>query len=172
MPAIMFVTKLNSCLSDRRPRGRFLNEGESAMQNQVPTNLVAWYGAIVATGSLLIHFLNFRRDRAKLKVTATANMHGDERGPVILIEVANVGRRPVTLKTLPYFTVRGTKAGMIIGGDWQPKASLSEGERAAIIAVQKNLDLNALKSIVVTDETGRVWRSKVQNKVTQFTRTQ
>lgn len=71
------------------------------MESWIPTNAVAWYGAIIATGSLILGYLNFRRDRPRLSVTANTNMFSPAwEGPMIVIQVANIGRRTVHLAAL------------------------------------------------------------------------
>src|SRR4051812_4220063 len=109
------------------------------MDAWLPTNAVAWYGAIVATGSLIIGVLNFRRDRTRLRVKADANTHTTEHdGPQIVITVANIGRRPVHLQTLPYFTAKGMgKGALMVKGQWHPTGTLQEGQSAVYFCNQK-----------------------------------
>ena len=142
------------------------------MNISISANAVAWYGAIVATASVVGGGLEFWRDRAQLKVSARADMtllqpfegySADE--TYIFIEVANVGRRPINLRQLPFFTRKGEKTkGLLVTGSWLPKDQLQEGESAAMLAKQDGLDLSLLTGVVVNDATGRVWKGKIRRK--------
>lgn len=67
----------------------------------ISADSVAWYGAIVATFSLLLGYLQMSRDRARIKVKVKEgllfprNILGS--GTKIIVEAVNVGRRPITL---------------------------------------------------------------------------
>lgn len=68
---------------------------------EISASAVAWYGATVATLSAIIAFLNYLRDKARVKVKISQGFiaYGDHLGDKvqIFIEAINVGRRPVTL---------------------------------------------------------------------------
>lgn len=134
------------------------------MQITISAELVAWYAAIVATGSLAIGGINAWRDSRRLKVTARPNMRDlDSEQEVILIEVSNVGRRAVSLQTLPFFKLKSRSGGLVVKGDWQPKHRLLEGESAWMRANQDSLQvtISELSCIVVRDETGAEWTGKI-----------
>lgn len=140
-------------------------------------NAVAWYGAIVGTVGILISMLSagtsvyaVRRDRVKLKLSVMANMIAtspplpgkNTLGPFIVINAANIGRRPIHLTILPWFSLHGTSAGLIIKGEWQPSSGLDENKSANFFVIQEKIDdVSELKAIHVRDQTGRVWSQKV-----------
>lgn len=68
---------------------------------EISASAVAWYGATVATLSAIIAFLNYLRDKARVKVKISQGFlaYKDhlEDNVQIFIEAINVGRRPVTL---------------------------------------------------------------------------
>jgi hypothetical protein len=68
---------------------------------EISANIVAWYGAIIATLSIILAFLNYFRDRTKIKVKISQGFfaYGDHLGREVnvFIEAMNIGRRPVTL---------------------------------------------------------------------------
>jgi len=68
---------------------------------EISASAVAWYGAILATFSVVIAFLNYLRDKTKVKVKLSQGFlsYGDHLGDdvQIFIEAINIGRRPVTL---------------------------------------------------------------------------
>lgn len=70
---------------------------------EIKANLVAWYGAVVATGGLLISAYNVFRDKARVKIEYNTNQRiigggvnspYDENKTYICITVINKGRRP------------------------------------------------------------------------------
>jgi hypothetical protein len=133
------------------------------MDSWFPTNAVAWYGAIVATGSLLLGYLNYRRERTVLRVTADTNMLSTAwDGPMIVIRVANIGRRTVHLAGLPYLTAKGMKGGYVIEGEWNPSNKVDEGQSAVFLCEQTGLDLGSLRRVVVKDEAGRLWKGRIK----------
>jgi len=134
------------------------------------TEVIAWYGAVVATLSAVVAAYAVWRDRASLRVTATPDMRlleppagysADE--TYIIIEASNVGRRAIVLQKFPYFRLRGrSSAGPLVKGPWQPKARLEEGESANIIALQRGFDIPVLGRVVVKDATGREWTGRIR----------
>jgi hypothetical protein len=140
------------------------------MNITISGDAVAWYGAIVATLSVFVGGYAVWRDRAKLKVTARPGMKlsesvGDYSADTtyIVIEVANVGRRAIHLRQLPFFKLKGKKTeGLIVKGPWQPKEHLEEGQSASMLCKQDNMDLSMISRVVVKDATGRKWKGKIE----------
>ena len=138
----------------------------------ITADAVAWYAAIVATLGSLVTGYAVWRDRARVKVLARPNMKiteswGDySKGRTyIFIEVANVGRRPVHLQGLPWFTVKGQKKPVYaVKSRWEPKDLLDEGENATMLCDQESLkvDLSTLDKIIVRDATGRKWKGTME----------
>lgn len=140
------------------------------MNISISADAVAWYGAIVATASVFVGGYAVLRDRVKLKVSARPNMElvtvdgpQDDDETYIVIDVSNVGRRPVHLQRLPWFIVEGQKKCLMVKGDWAPGTTVEEGRSATLLARQSSLTvgLDKLKRVCVRDETGKVWQGKV-----------
>lgn len=136
----------------------------------ISVDVVAWYGAIVATASAMLSGYVVWRDRVRLKVVATPNMRLTEAcgnfstdEDVILIEAANVGRRSITLETT-WFELRKSKSprALFVKSQWRPSSKLAEGEKATKLCKQRDLDLSTLSCVVVKDATGRKWRGKIE----------
>ena len=142
------------------------------MNITISGNAVAWYGAIVATASVIVGGYSVWRDRAKLKVTARPDMEvfgssGDfpKDGTYVVIKVANVGRRVIHLKELPVFKRKGKKTGgLVVTGPWLPKADLAEGESAEMFCPQDGLDWTQIPCVVVSDAVGRNWTARIRKK--------
>jgi len=77
---------------------------------------IAIYGAILSTLNAVIYILNYRRDRADLRITVKGNMavypkdriYGDK--TYVSIDVANKGRRPVTITKCAIRMLVGAKS--------------------------------------------------------------
>ena len=144
----------------------------------ITASTVAWYGAIVATLSILIALLSastsvyaVRRDRTKLRIRVQAHMMltsplpgMDTTGPFVIIDVANVGRRPIHLTALPWFTQHRSSESLLVKGEWQPSPHLDENKSAMYLAIQDQVNVAKLKAVHVKDETGRVWKQRVKLK--------
>ena len=69
-------------------------------------SVVAAYAAVLSTITGAAQLWNYRRDRARIKVSAQNNMtmFGDAQfknlSDLCIITVANLGRRPVTITTI------------------------------------------------------------------------
>lgn len=71
----------------------------------IDTGVVAWYGAIVATGGLFLSAFNFFRDRARIKLEYKFNGRLYDKNlkeynnlKYLIISVINKGRRPVLIE--------------------------------------------------------------------------
>jgi hypothetical protein len=136
----------------------------------ISAEAVAWYGAIVATTGAIVAGYNIWRDRTNLRVSAKANIkiadsfdNYSADKTYILIEVANTGRRPIHLRTLPYFRIKSEKtSGYVVKGQWRPKDNLNEGESAWMLCFQQDgFNLNTIRDIVVKDALDRKWHGKL-----------
>jgi hypothetical protein len=136
----------------------------------ISVDAVAWYGAIVATASAIASGCAVWRDRIKLKVSVRPGMKITESfgnyskdATYVVIEVANVGRRPIHLCQFPFFKLKGKKqGGLVVKGPWHPKDHLEEGESATMLAKQDSLDLSQITCVLVKDATGRFWKGKIR----------
>src|SRR3989339_531961 len=88
---------------------------------EISANAVAWYGAIIATLSIILSFLNYFRDKAKIKVKISQRIlayknHNLGNELQILIEAINIGRRAITLSGAG-LTLKNRENISIIGQD-------------------------------------------------------
>jgi len=89
---------------------------------EISTNIVAWYGAVVATLAVLISGWIAWRDRARIVVTGMGPYRVTPGGPYdptkdyIAITVANHGRRPKTVN-LVGVKLRSGKSKYILAHD-------------------------------------------------------
>lgn len=88
----------------------------------------------------------------------------DDHETYIVIDVSNIGRRTVHLQSLPFLTSKDSKSSFVIKGDWAPSPTVEEGRSATMPVLQRSLEVDPtkLKSVCVKDETGKVWKGKIQ----------
>ncbi len=122
---------------------------------QITASAVAWYGAIVATISLLISLYKVWVDRSNVEVYGWPNaiIQGDNRKHVF-IEVVNNGRRPVTITKMGLTLYDGKKA--IVVGSLKDQ-ELTEGRRTAVTTYQ-DFDPNSIKYLWALDASGKMYK--------------
>jgi hypothetical protein len=136
----------------------------------ISADVVAWYAAIVGTGSLAVSALNAWRDRPRIKVSADAGnkVHGASAySPdklYISVTVANRGRRPVTISKVWFDTkTHNPERGphLLLSDSFLPAfREVAEGKATHYLMDQTDIDLNDLGRVVVADLTGRTWSGK------------
>jgi len=142
-----------------------------------PASMVAWYALIIGSAGLIVAIITAItsiyvawRDSMNLKLTVTPVLRPtvtapylglETNEPFIVINAANVGRRPIHLKGFPLFTQRGKIESVVAVGEWQPSSELTENKCASFIAILKDIDLTTLTEVLVNDETGRDWSQKI-----------
>jgi len=136
---------------------------------EITADTVAWYAAIVATISVFFSGLNIWRDRPRIKISLKKNMKiypadiGEEDKEFLVIDIANVGRRPITI-THVGFEETGEDAGAILVADSVKHGSreIQEGKSTSYLVNQSQMKLERLKNIIVFDATGKKYRRKVK----------
>ena len=137
---------------------------------EITTEAVAWYGAIVATLSMLISALKYFRDRTKIKVKVSqgflAYPHKLDKNIQIFIKAVNIGRRPVTLTSVGV-SLKNKKEIVIIDRMTQKLPfKLTEGNQCqAWITKKELLDyIKKEKTCVVSawyqNASGKIYKAK------------
>jgi hypothetical protein len=137
---------------------------------EISANAVAWYGAIVATASVLISLLNFLRDRPKiqLKIFEGLLVYGNNLGDntQIFIEAINVGRRSVTLSGAGLTLKNGKQITIIKSEIVNFPYELQEG-KSVQVWINKNdafRDAGEEKTKITyawyRDATGKIYKTK------------
>ena len=129
---------------------------------------VAWYGAIVATVSLVVAVYVAWRDRSRVIVYGVSGYAVPGPGPFspekkyIAITIANRGRRPITISTV-YYTRRSDQSVSVLTDRiiLTPRM-LAEGRSNTYHLEEDLVDLSDVKNLVVVDETGREWKGKIK----------
>lgn len=128
---------------------------------------IALYGVFVSTVSLLIHYFNYRRDKANIIITVKGNMkvhplntfYGDK--TYINVTVANRGRKPVTITHCAIRVPMKSYTELLLGDSFRKQGELLEGKSQSYMLAEdeiKKINL-ADKDLVayVIDATGRYY---------------
>ncbi|HWZ22249.1 MAG TPA: hypothetical protein VNW06_06315 [Cytophagaceae bacterium] len=132
---------------------------------QISADTVAWYGAIVATGALLVSAYNAWRDRARIKIKYQKGMFiinavspYSEQKTYFVINIINTGRRPVSIGNVG---IRLFKGGALLLSDSLTSVNrilTEEKPETQITTEQDLLDFSKVHYIEVYDKTGRQYR--------------
>jgi hypothetical protein len=83
----------------------------------------------------------------------------------IAVTVANRGRRPVTIANVWFDTSEPSKRKhLIVSDSLMGPRDLPEGKSTLYLMDQSDLDLTMLTRVVASDQTGREWRGKINQK--------
>lgn len=132
---------------------------------EITANTVAWYAAIVATLSVFLSGLKLWRDRARIKITLRKNMMmyppepGDEEKTFMMVDVANAGRRPLTI-THVWFETDG-KNILLADSIKKGARELAEGKSTSYLANESEIPVEKLKTVIVFAATGKKYKRKV-----------
>lgn len=133
----------------------------------ITASAVAWYAALVSTGSLILGILLALRDRPRIRLTARTNWISvgesdyDPDQRYICITVANRGRRPVTIHGVGLES-KGNGPDYLASDSMRlgPR-EVGEGKAESWFMTQSGLDLETIRGAVAVDQTGRRWRTKL-----------
>ena len=134
---------------------------------QIITDAVAVYAAVVATITGAVQIFNYRRDRARIKVTVGHNMEiwGDPRydgKTLTIVKVLNEGRRPVTITTVGARRLYPNTHFVIV--ECQPSLphELTEGKSLmAILSTDDMDDFSNIESWEAMDAVGRTYQLQI-----------
>jgi hypothetical protein len=137
------------------------------LAEEIPASAVAWYAAVVATGSAIVSAYNIFRDRARLQIRVSPNMkvippdtrYGDK--AYIQVTVTNAGRRPIYVTGVGFEEEKkhGTEKSpqrkfLIAESINKPPTELTEGAFVDLLSLQADFP-PSVRFVWVTDSTGR-----------------
>jgi len=122
------------------------------------TQLIAWYGALVATIVAIINISTAWRDRSRIVVTGkpgmrvTANAPYDPTKDYIVITVRNKGQRPRTITNVGIKLKKGDYK-VLVATDcaFKGHVELTEGQSDMWAIEQDEIDLNNIKCAFALD---------------------
>lgn len=115
---------------------------------------IALYGAVLST-------INFRRDRAKVKLTVRRNMRqmfGHHGITLVELQVINVGRRPVTVRS---FGATGLYPhDCFVANETNPPlpCEITEGQCITSLVPQADIDFSTIDYWEVWDSQRRIYK--------------
>ena len=141
---------------------------------EISAGVVAWYGAIVATLSAFILFLNYLRDRGRIKVKLSQGFlaYGSNLGKDVqlFIEAINVGRRPVTLTSVGFSLKNGKQLVIIKPEPINFPYELQEGKSIQVWVDKNDIfqsvprEKTKITCAWYRDATGKIYKTKFRIK--------
>lgn len=96
------------------------------------SDVAAILGMVLGTAGFIMAFLNYLRDRPKVKVTLKWDMKEPRGGQIAgVVRVANLGRRPVFISIVALQVPDGFKYSHLVLKESIPGQKLSEGDAPA-----------------------------------------
>lgn len=143
---------------------------------EVSANSVAWYGAILATGSLVVSILNFLKDRRKVKVKISDGWLIPRNNPwgsdekKIFIAAENHGKRPVILNQVGFILSNKSSLIMPLPKNISFPYKLNEGESVStffekVDLVKPTQEGNVIKYGFYIDSIGNKYKTKFDQKL-------
>jgi hypothetical protein len=125
---------------------------------------VAWYGAIVATASVIFSGINLWRDRSRIKISHSKSyvMNAPGYDPNELyfdVQVRNVGRRTVALGNIGIKLFDGS--ALILPDSFNKRVNkvlTEQNPRTNFLTLDREIDFTKAHYITVFDEAGREYR--------------
>ena len=148
------------------------------MNSQQPlslTDIVAFWGAITGTASIVVAYFTYKRDTIKIKVDVKKGwrvMHSPDYDPEedqVIIDVSNKGRRTVTITTVGYLFLK--KEGGVVLSDSIIFGSreLSEGKNTHYLISQKKIeDFSEINYFAVYDAVGNEYKKYIASFYKRF----
>lgn len=132
--------------------------------NNIKSNPVAWYGAIIATLNIIFSLLKYLRDRPRIKLEIKKNqriLNGpyDENKTYVVVNVINKGRRPINIGVAEGKFVNGKS--FILTDSWAgntPRILDEKNPRTFFAIEQSSIQDNEIYYVLVRDNTDRVFK--------------
>lgn len=138
---------------------------------EISANAVAWYGAIVASLSVIFSAYQIWRDSSRIKISLETGLNFYNAAPFykenieyIGVSVVNKGRRPIKI-THATFLVLGDEKKLLLTDSFADhrKQVITEDEPKTQFFIEASLvDLGKIWCIVVTDGAGRDYKKYVK----------
>lgn len=140
------------------------------LQLTISAAAVAWYAAIVATLSLGVSLFVALRDRPRItvvgrpgyKVTSPAGGYNPNK-LYIMVNVANRGRRPVTVEKA-FLQMKSKPHAILTDSLLRGPQELREGRSVTFLVEQEGIDFANVKAVVAIDQTGRHWKGSLRRE--------
>lgn len=129
-------------------------------------NVLAVYGAVLATITAAVQVVSHYKDRVLLVVSVQHKMEiiGDARYidvPLTIMKVVNGGRRPVTITGVGAYRLSPLNPFVIADTIPPCPCELTEGKQLTAMVNEKHVDLSVMESWEAYTSTGKTFRKRV-----------
>ncbi len=120
------------------------------------SNVVASFAIILSSISLIIAFLNFRKDKGRFEVSASIVSSKDE--SFIKIHVSNIGLRPITIKDFGYIDWEFGMFCIPLGIEGDFNKTLKEAESIDIkLPLGEKTNPSKIRRLLIRDHSNKKW---------------
>lgn len=137
-------------------------------QSLTITDIVALWGAITGTVSIVIAIFTYNRDRAKIKVSLKRNWrvvnhpHYDPSEDYAVLTVNNKGRRPVAIINAGYVFLKRKGGAIFSDAILHGSRELTEGKSTDYLIKEKDLDaISDIEYFAAYDAIGNEYKKYV-----------
>lgn len=134
---------------------------------QIPDGGVAWYGAIVATASMFISYLNYHREKERIQVKYKRGMivpdtpGYDIKKRYAVVDSVNLSNRPVTIKMVGAMNLDGLN-GFILSNSLRDGQVTVEGGKNYVVIIEEDIvDWQKLEYFAAYTVTGGTYKAHV-----------
>jgi len=139
------------------------------------TDVVAFWGAITGTASIVVAYFTYRRDAVKIKVDVKKGwrvMHSPDYDPnedQVIIDVSNKGRRPVTITSVGYVFLKREGGVILSDSILFGSRELAEGKNTHYLMTQSKVeDFSEINYFAVYDAVGNDYKKYVTPAYKRF----
>ncbi len=134
---------------------------------EISANVVAWYGAIVATAGFIFSAYSIWRDSVRLKITIEKdlrfyNTHGlyKENVDYVRVTVVNRGRRPVKITQAEILTLNSTKRLLLTDNFAKHRVQvLTEDEPKTQFFIESSMvNFDKIYCVIIGDGANRLYK--------------
>ncbi len=131
---------------------------------EISANIVGWYGAIVASLSVVFSAYQVWRDSSRIKIYLETGLHFHNAPPLyeegvnyVGVSVINKGRRPIKI-THATFLILGEENRLLLTDSFsnhRVQVLTEENPKTQFFAKEELVDIDKIWCIVITDGTGK-----------------
>jgi len=139
----------------------------SEIRFQITASAVAWYGAIVASLSVIFSAYHIWRDSARISISLEKGLHLYNSEPLyksnveyIGVEVVNKGRRPIKI-THAAFLILGQSGKLLLADSFanhRVQVLTEENPKTQFLVEKSIVDFDKIWCVLISDATSRKYR--------------
>lgn len=144
----------------------------SEIKFEITASAVAWYGAIVASLSVIFSAYHIWRDSARINIKLEKGLHLYNSEPLykanveyVGVEVVNKGRRPIKI-TQAAFLILGETGKLLLADSFanhRVQVLTEENPKTQFLVEKSIVDFDKIWCVLVSDGTGRKYKKNIKN---------